>query len=111
MICREWQKMIPEFLDGTLKNRELEGFVNHVRTCKDCYEELEIMFMLSIGLQELKEDRSISYNFSLLLENKIRDVESYCEQIRKVHRIYVFVMLVLHLFLIVGIGLEVLRFL
>lgn len=111
MICREWQKMIPGFLDNTLKNQELEGFVKHVRTCKGCYEELEIMFMLSIGLQELNEDRNISYNFSELLENKIKEAEACCGRIKKIHHMNLLVIVILHICLIAGIGLQILEWL
>jgi len=101
--------MIPGFLNDTLKTRELDGFVKHVRTCRGCYEELEIMFMLSIGLQELNEDRNISYNFSQLLENKIKEAESYCERIKKIHRTNLFVMLILHICVLAGIGFQILE--
>lgn len=109
MICKEWQKMIPGFLDNSLENQELEGFIKHVQTCEDCYEELEIMFMLSIGLQELNEDRNISYNFSQLLENKIIEAEISCMRIRRIHYLNYLVILILHLFVILGIGLQIVK--
>jgi len=108
MICREWQKMIPGFLDDTLETQELEGFVKHVRTCKDCYEELEIMFMLSIGLKELKEDRSISYNFSQLLEDKIEEAEDSCHRVQTIYRLNIIIMILLHVCVIAGIGIQIL---
>lgn len=107
MICREWQKMISGFLNNTLNNHELEGFIKHVQTCEDCYEELEIMFMLSIGLQELNEDRNISYNFSQLLENKIMEAEIYCRRIKRIRYLNWLIIFILHLFVIVGIGLQI----
>lgn len=109
MICREWQKMIPRFLNNTLETHELESFMKHVQTCGDCYEELEIMFMLSIGLQELNEDRNISYNFSQLLENKITEAEIYCRRIKQIRYLNWLVIFILHLLVIFGIGLQIVK--
>ncbi len=109
MRCKEWQKMIPGFLEDTLENREMEGFIEHVQACEDCYEELEIMFMLSIGLQELNEDRNISYNFSQLLENKIVEAEIRFERIRRIRSLNRLVILILHLLVMLGVALQIVR--
>lgn len=101
--------MIPGFLDDTLENQEMEGFIKHVQTCKDCYEELEIMFMLSIGLQELNEDRNISYNFSQLLENKILEEEMRFERIRQIRYLNTLVIIILHILVGLGIAFQIVR--
>ncbi|MCX4268579.1 MAG: zf-HC2 domain-containing protein [Lachnospiraceae bacterium] len=109
MICKEWQRMIPGFLDDTLENQEMEGFIQHVQTCEDCYEELEIMFMLSIGLQELKEERNISYNFSQLLENKILEEEIRFERIRQIRSFNRLVIIILHILVGLGIAFQIIK--
>ena len=109
MICREWQKMIPGFLNDTLENQEMEGFIKHVQACEDCYEELEIMFMLSIGLQELNEDRNISYNFSQLLENKIIEAEIRFERIRLTRYLNRLIIVILHVIEGLGIALQIVK--
>ena len=101
--------MIPGFLDDTLETQEMEGFIKHVQTCEDCYEELEIMFMLSIGLQELNEDRSISYNFSQLLENKILEEEVRFERIRQVRYLNRLVIIILHILVGLGVAFQIAR--
>lgn len=101
--------MIPGFLSNTLNTKELEGFINHVKECPDCYEELEIMLILSIGLQELNEDSRISYNFGNLLENKIKEAEFYCERIKRMHRINFIVFLILHMSVMIGITMQVIQ--
>ena len=53
MICREWQRRIPDFLNSHMPVQEQEKFIAHVRECTDCYEELEIMYMLAEGVKEL----------------------------------------------------------
>ena len=53
MNCLETQKRIRAFLDGTLPDPEMEAFLLHMDTCKDCREELEIYYTVD---QALKED-------------------------------------------------------
>ena len=55
MNCLETQKRIRAFLDGTLPDPEMEAFLSHMDTCKDCREELEIYYTVD---QALKEDES-----------------------------------------------------
>ncbi len=71
MECRDCQRKIQPFLDDAMELDELGEFVKHVNTCARCYEELEIMFMLSSALQELDSDHVSSYNFQELLRKKL----------------------------------------
>lgn len=80
MICREWQRKIPDFLNGNMFPKEQEQFIAHVRTCKDCYEELEIMYMLAEGLKELENDSDTSFNFKHMLDKKLKTAQLQCER-------------------------------
>ncbi len=74
MNCRECQTRVSDYLNDKLEKRELESFINHVNSCKDCYEELEIMFTLTVGLMQLEEDEEehiSSYNFKVALKDKL----------------------------------------
>lgn len=71
MNCRECQKRISDYLDDKIDRKELESFINHVHSCTDCYEELEIMFTLTVGLIQLEEEEINSYNFKLALRDKL----------------------------------------
>ncbi len=84
MICREWQRKIPEFLNNNMELTEQQRFVAHVRECNDCYEELEIMYMLAEGLKELENESSNSFNFKNMLDKKLKLAQAQCER----HRSY-----------------------
>lgn len=80
MVCRDWQRRIPDFLDDQMPVSELEKFIDHVKDCGDCHEELEIMFILSVGLKELEHDTGMSYNFKHMLEDKLKRARYQCER-------------------------------
>jgi superfamily II DNA helicase RecQ len=47
--------MISDFLDDRLDDAQLEQFLNHIEHCQDCYDELEVYYMITEGLMRLEE--------------------------------------------------------
>ncbi len=47
MTCRETRSKIKAYLNHHLSATELRGFLAHVESCPDCYEELETNFMIT----------------------------------------------------------------
>ncbi len=52
--CTQAIKMIPAFINGTMRYKELEQFMEHIETCESCKEELSIQFLVSVGLFSLE---------------------------------------------------------
>lgn len=73
MNCKETEKMIPVFLQDDLDNRELEQFINHIKDCPECIEELSIQFLVSEGLERLEAGNN--FNLQHALESRIRSAE------------------------------------
>ncbi|WP_026660306.1 zf-HC2 domain-containing protein [Butyrivibrio sp. AC2005] len=71
MDCKEFQRMIPGFLDDELDNYSLEAFLNHMEKCKSCKEELTIQFLIEAGIQRL-EDGS-TFNLATELQTTMND--------------------------------------
>lgn len=67
MNCQEAQRLVMPYIQDELTDRELEEFLEHVETCPACQEELEIYFMVSLGLRQLDEG-SGSFNMKQELE-------------------------------------------
>ena len=42
MECRDFQKLIPKIIDDDIPEEDLEKVLEHVKSCKDCYDEMEI---------------------------------------------------------------------
>ena len=53
MNCKEFEKMIPDFIEEKLEYRHLESFVKHAEQCPECMEELNIQFLVSEGMARL----------------------------------------------------------
>lgn len=73
MECKEFEKMIPLFLNDELDTEELREFTDHVDKCSECREELSIQFLVTEGLASL-EDGNV-FNLQNELEEKLNGAE------------------------------------
>lgn len=55
MTCMEAEKMVVPYMKDELSPTELEDFLDHIKTCDNCREELEIHYMVDVGLKKLDE--------------------------------------------------------
>lgn len=55
MDCKEFERMIPDFIAQKLDFQTLIKFKAHMEHCADCKEELVIQFLVSEGMQRLEE--------------------------------------------------------
>lgn len=53
MECREYEKQIDGFLKNELTDKEMLNFMEHVKSCPRCYEELEVYYSVYDGLNML----------------------------------------------------------
>ena len=74
MNCYECKKRIKDFLNDSLNSKTTIEFVNHVRGCKECMEELSIEYLVSEGLKRL--DTATSFNLDHELNDKLNEALS-----------------------------------
>ena len=55
MECKEFDKLIPLFLDHKLDYKTMDQFKRHKSQCESCNEELTIRFLVTKGIQRLEE--------------------------------------------------------
>ena len=55
MDCKQFERMIPDFIARKLDFQNLIKFKDHMEHCADCKEELVIQFLVSEGMQRLEE--------------------------------------------------------
>ena len=106
MKCEEALTKIEAYIDHTLSGRELEEFLEHVKSCRECYDELETYYIISVGMRYLEEENleaafraahtlkgvaqnmgfdNLAESSSVLTEAlRSRKVMPYAEQIEKV---------------------------
>lgn len=52
MNCLEAQRLMRLYTEGTLPDRVTEEFLDHIETCRDCHEELELYLLVHQALDE-----------------------------------------------------------
>lgn len=80
MNCRETQRMIRPFLKNKLSQQDRHEFIMHVRSCKECMDELSLEFIVTEGVNLLDEDSSIDLNEEL---NRILDLGNHRNHVRR----------------------------
>ena len=58
MDCKEFEKLIPDFIDQEMDFQDLNKFNEHMQKCPNCKEELVIQFLVTEGMQRLEEGDS-----------------------------------------------------
>lgn len=82
MTCLKAQSLITPFINNELDIKELEEFLEHVRSCKDCREELEVYYALLTAMKQLDEEKDLSDDFSLELSEKMEKAQEKIIHIR-----------------------------
>jgi len=55
MDCKEFEGLIPDFVDKRLDYSTTRQFLEHIDQCTKCKEELNIQFLVNEGLGRLEE--------------------------------------------------------
>lgn len=102
MNCEQASLCIKPFIEGKLEDDQLEDFLDHVCGCKECYEELDIMFIVSEGLHGLKSDENASFDFTGMLAGKIEKSRRKLKAAKRRHKVYFFIDLIASIALILA---------
>lgn len=70
MTCKEAEKMVMPYINYELGEKELEAFLNHIRSCASCKEELEIYYTVAVGLKQLDSGTG-AYDITGALEDSL----------------------------------------
>ncbi|MGN0132784.1 MAG: anti-sigma factor family protein [Lachnospiraceae bacterium] len=85
MTCKEVEKQIPLFLKDSLDEESLAEFINHIKQCKECEEELAIQYLTVEGLARLEEGASFLLDDELTI--KIGQADRRIRINRRIERI------------------------
>lgn len=66
MDCKEFERMIPDFIARRLDYPALKRFCEHMEHCEECREELSIQFLVSEGVQRLEDGRAFDFQRELI---------------------------------------------
>lgn len=70
MQHNEFIKRIPDFLDDAMNDSDLGDFLDHLKGCRDCREELSIQFLIDKSFEKLETGGTI---------NLKRDMKEYID--------------------------------
>lgn len=65
MDCKEFERLIPGFMNQELDFKTLKIFQKHMETCDSCKEELSIQFLITEGMARLEEGNSFDFQKEL----------------------------------------------
>lgn len=83
MKCNVFAKLIPKFIEDSLELEDYDEFINHAKNCKDCKDELEIHYMIAVGLDRIENDSSKSFDIKGELESQLERYEAKADKIFK----------------------------
>jgi tRNA threonylcarbamoyladenosine modification (KEOPS) complex Cgi121 subunit len=69
------QSLITPFINDKLNLKETEEFIDHVQSCPECREELEVYYALLTAMKQLDEDKNLSDDFSMELSAKLEKAQ------------------------------------
>ncbi len=101
---KEFLDMIPHYLADDLREKDLLLFLDHIKTCHSCYEELETAFMVDRTVRylndEMDDDAEDSYNLPAMMQEDIhrKTREVYARQ--NAARIFRIVLIITALFVL-----------
>ena len=76
MKCEEALLKIDAYINDSLSCKETEEFLEHIRECPECYDELETYYTISVGTKYLENENMGSYNIPRMLKENLREKEN-----------------------------------
>ena len=64
VTCQEAEHLVTPYINDELTGDETEAFLAHIESCRNCQEELEIYFMVDVGLIAGALERRIEESYS-----------------------------------------------
>lgn len=73
MDCKKAQSLVTAYIMRKLNDKDLEDFLEHVDSCEECYEELEIYYTVHYTIARLDEDEA----------DQVYNVKRHCRTVWK----------------------------
>ena len=73
MTCQEAQRLISRYIKKELSRAETDAFLEHVMSCPECYQELEIYYTIDAGLRELDGERQPIRTLKETIEQSMKE--------------------------------------
>ena len=104
MDCRTAESLVNAYINRTLPLDQLEEFIDHVRSCSSCYEELETYYIVHFAIQHLEdenEENNVTLDMYKMLKQDLHNRELYVHR-KKIQKVLRLLLLVFFLFVVMG---------
>ena len=81
MTCKEAELLVIPYIRGELDDETLQEFLDHVDSCPECREELEIYFTVDVGIRQLDSETG-TYNIKGALEAALEESRDHLQTLR-----------------------------
>ncbi|MCD8022492.1 MAG: zf-HC2 domain-containing protein [Lachnospiraceae bacterium] len=71
MNCNEARRMVVPFVKKELSERDTEAFLQHIESCEDCMDELDIYFVAYHALNAMDSGAHDEFDFKKMLAEEI----------------------------------------
>lgn len=71
MDCKKAMELMTQFINEQLDSDDVQAFLDHIDSCPECREELEVTYSLMTAMKQLDEDTDLSDNYIEELNQKI----------------------------------------
>lgn len=71
MDCKKVMELMTQFINEQLDADDVQAFLDHIDSCPECREELEVTYSLMTAMKQLDEDTDLSDNYIEELNHKI----------------------------------------
>lgn len=82
MDCREIQSLIVPFIESQLTLEKTRLFLKHIEECEDCREELEVYYILIVGLKQLEKEPEKSMDLHAQFEELLKNTKTHVNRVR-----------------------------
>ncbi len=87
MKCEQAMQMMDMYLNDELSPKDLEAFLEHIKACPECYDELETLFTITVGIKYLEEEHHESYNIPQMLKDDLKKKDRKLKKRKEFHRL------------------------
>ena len=81
MDCKRAMELMTQFINERLDAEDVQAFLDHIDSCPECREELEVTYSLMTAMKQLDEDTDLSDNYIEDLNQKIETC--YLEELKR----------------------------
>lgn len=81
MDCKRAMELMTQFINERLDDEDVQAFLDHIDSCSECREELEVNYSLMTAMKQLDEDVDLSDDYIGELNQKIETC--YLEELKR----------------------------